>query len=80
MGLQLAQRLREAADGHRASTATASGADRRLNLAALLWSQARTRVWWGAWMGLVIFLPLPPGKMVLYTGNYTITLCDLYAK
>jgi hypothetical protein len=28
-----------------ASTATASGADRRLNLAALLWSQARTRVW-----------------------------------
>ncbi len=45
MGLQLAQRLREAADGHRASTATASGADRRLNLAALLWSHARTRVW-----------------------------------
>lgn len=75
MGLQLAQRLREAADGHRASTATASGADRRLNLAALLWSQARTRVW-----GLVIFLPLPPGKMVLYTGNCTITLCNLYAK
>lgn len=45
MGLQLAQRLREAVDGHRASTATASGADRRLNLAALLWSHARTRVW-----------------------------------
>lgn len=32
-----------------------------------LWSHARTRVWWGAWiglMGLVIFLPLPLGNVL----------------
>ncbi len=32
-----------------------------------LWSHDRTRVWWGAWiglMGLVIFLPLPLGNVL----------------